>query len=60
MFALLLAWVHGALAVDAINALSPALRAAIVSGNPSTVKQVITILSGGNPTNVANLSLGNL
>jgi hypothetical protein len=57
MFALLLAWVHGAFAVDAINTLPPALQAAIASGNPSMVKHAISTNAGNDLTRVAKLSL---
>lgn len=57
IFSLLLTWAHSAFAVDALSTLPPALRAAVVSGTGSQIKTSITTLSGGNPTQVANLSL---
>jgi hypothetical protein len=39
-----------------LQALPPALRAALLSGNPAQIEQAITTLSGGNPAQAATLA----
>ena len=41
---------------SSMNTLPPALRAAMMSGNPESIKQAILVLSGGDPAKMANLA----